>query len=58
MHCEPICVSIYEHNFLGYGVRDTCFGEQKYILYYYIMEKLQKTTDDERKVFHMFGSIF
>jgi serine/threonine protein kinase len=27
-------------------------GQQKFVMYYYIMEKLQKTTEDEQKVFH------
>lgn len=46
---------VYEHGYLGTYSRKAEHwrtGKQKFIIYYYIMEKLQKTTEDERKVFH------
>lgn len=46
--------SVYEYGYLGQYERNLV-GEkdkQKYILYYYIMEKLQKISEDEKKVFH------
>lgn len=45
---------VHEHEYLGEFERPV-FGNnthQKYILYYYIMEKLDKLSDDEKKVFH------
>ena len=53
--CEvspSICARVYEHKFLFHGTRNTCIGNQDYITYYYVMEKLLKITDDEKKVFH------
>ena len=46
---------VYEHGYLGTYSRTMPYwrsGHQKFIIYYYTMEKLQKTTEDERKVFH------
>ena len=48
-------VRVYESGYLGTFSRpmaDWDSGSQKFIIYYYIMEKLQKISDDERKVFH------
>lgn len=45
-------VKVHEHNFLKHGLRATCVGKQKYLLYYYIMDKLYNITNDEKKVFH------
>jgi thiamine kinase-like enzyme len=46
---------VYEHGYLGTYSRKAEHwrtGNQNFIIYYYIMEKLYKTTEDERKVFH------
>jgi len=46
---------VYEHGYLGTYSRKAEHwrtGKQNFIIYYYIMEKLHKTTEDERKVFH------
>ena len=46
---------VYEHGYLGTFSRELAdwrAGKQDFILYYYTMERLQKTTEDERKVFH------
>ena len=45
---------IYDFQYLGeYKRNHQSFKDgQKYILYYYIMEKLNKISDDEKKVFH------
>jgi hypothetical protein len=45
---------VYEHEYLGNYKRPIvhCEDGQEYILYYYIMEKLEKISDDEKKVFH------
>lgn len=45
---------VYEHKYLGKYNRpivNSSLG-QDYILYYYIMEKLYKISEDEKKVFH------
>jgi hypothetical protein len=47
-----VCARVYMHKFLSHGIRKTTEGEQKYLLYYYIMQKLFKISDDEKKVFH------
>lgn len=46
---------VYEHGYLGTYSRPMASwksGKQGFIIYYYIMEKLYKTSEDERKVFH------
>ena len=46
---------VYEQGYLGTYTRKAEHwrsGEQKFIIYYYTMEKLNKITDDEKKVFH------
>jgi thiamine kinase-like enzyme len=43
---------VFEHESLYNGTRTTCFGMEKYTLHYYVMEKLYKITEDEKKVFH------
>lgn len=48
----PVCARVYEYDFLSSSYKDTYKGKQKFILYYYVMEKLQKISDDEKKVFH------
>ena len=48
-----VCARVYDHAFLTEGSRKTVHGfDQKFLLYYYTMEKLYKTSEDERKVFH------
>jgi hypothetical protein len=46
-----ILVCVYEHNFILNGCRKTINKNQNYILYYYIMEKLQEISNDEAEVF-------
>src|SRR5438105_1128298 len=50
---SPIHAGLYEHGRLGDGDR-LLFGNQsqRYILYYYVMERLTKLSEDEKKVFH------
>jgi hypothetical protein len=46
---------VYEHGYMGTYTRKAEHwrsGEQKFIIYYYTMEKLEKITEDEKKVFH------
>lgn len=48
-----ICARVYDFSFLAYGSRKIFNGlNQKYIIYYYTMEKLYKISEDEKKVFH------
>ena len=35
-----ICAYVYEHEYLGSDYRKTINGDQKYILYHYVMERL------------------
>lgn len=51
-HPSPVYAKVYDHVFLGEYSR-VAWGNQRqrYYLYYYTMEKLQKISDDERKVF-------
>lgn len=51
---SPTYATVFQHTKLGEWSRDVAWGkgQQKYIIYYYTMEKLSKTTEDERKVFH------
>jgi len=51
----PAYAHVYEHGYLGNYSRQMPAwknGTQKFIIYYYTMEKLQKISEDERKVFH------
>jgi thiamine kinase-like enzyme len=46
---------VYEQGYLGTFSREISSfrgGKQKFIIYYYTMEKLEKITEDEKKVFH------
>lgn len=45
---------VYEHEFIGLFNRPIEWSNrgQNYILYYYIMEKLNKISEDEKRVFH------
>jgi serine/threonine protein kinase len=54
---QPIDVyaRVYAHEYMGIFSRDfmsSKTGKQKYILYYYLMEKLERISEDESKVFH------
>lgn len=49
---SPVYARVHERMYMGEWSRLTISGDQKYILYYYIMEKLQKISEDEQKVFH------
>lgn len=49
---SPIFAHVYTHVHMGTYVRDAWKNKkQRYVLHYYIMEKLMKCSDDERKVF-------
>jgi len=51
----PICARVYAHMSMGSFRRDFASsksGKQSFVLYNYIMEKLQKISEDEKKVFH------
>jgi len=43
---------VYEFDIIKNYYRDTISGVQKYIVYYYIMDKCNPLTEDEKKVFH------
>jgi serine/threonine protein kinase len=49
----PTYAHVYEHRYLGEYTR-IVWGNlsEQYLLYYYIMEKLFKLSEDEKKVFH------
>jgi hypothetical protein len=56
MSIQPIAyVRVYEHGYLGTYSRkiiDHYKDMQEFLMYYYIMEKLEKISEDEKKVFH------
>lgn len=43
---------VYEHKYIGKYTRPFNRDTQDYIIYYYIMEKLFKISEDEKRVFH------
>lgn len=46
---------VYEHGYLGSYTRKAEHwrsGEQKFLIYYYTMEKLNKISEDENRIFH------
>jgi len=46
---------VYEHGYLGFYSREMPYwrkGIQKFVIYYYTMERLRKISEDESKVFH------
>lgn len=45
-------VKIFDYKFLGKFQKKLTYNKQNYILFYSIMEKLNKLTDDEKRVFH------
>lgn len=50
-----VCAIVYEYGFLGEFWRKLVSwrsGTQNFILHYYIMERLHKLSEDEKKVFH------
>lgn len=47
-----IFANVYDFKFLGKGTRNIVDGSQNYLLFSCIMEKLNKITDDEKKIFH------
>jgi hypothetical protein len=52
-NCSPsYIVSILDHKLLHQGVRATVDGEQPYLVHCAVMERLNKLTEDEKKVFH------
>ena len=50
-HTEPY-VRVYDHSFLGHFSEKIVGGARDFILFYTIMEKLEKISEDERKIFH------
>lgn len=50
----PVSARVYEHGYLGVYQRQVVGLQQPqlFILYYYIMERLEKLSEDEKKVFH------
>lgn len=51
----PTFARVYAHEYMGTYSRDfvsSPTGKQKFIIYYYVMEKLNKISEDEQKVFH------
>lgn len=50
----PAFVRVYEHGYLGTHTRKVVGVEetQEFLMYYYIMERLNKITEDEKRVFH------
>lgn len=52
-HPTEICATVYCNEYMGEFSRIVYSNkEEKYIIYYYIMEKMQKISEDERRVFH------
>lgn len=51
-HNPNVCACVYEHAHIGSGEENIYCGTRKYTLYYYVMEKLCKITEDEKRVFH------
>src|SRR5579885_3716072 len=53
---SPVLAQVYEQGVFGEYSREVLYGNQKrlqkFVIYYYIMEKLYKLSEDERKVFH------
>lgn len=49
---DHICVRVCEHAYIGSGSEKSLYGERNFILYYYIMDRLNKISEDEKKVFH------
>ncbi len=53
---QPVAYArVYEHGYIGTYSRDVEFlknKKQNFIIYFYSMEKLEKITEDEKKVFH------
>lgn len=49
---NPIFVDIHDCGYLGTGHRQTACGIQQYVMFFTLMDKLEKISDDELKVFH------
>lgn len=50
-----MCARVYEQGYIGKGYRSFLGAKnnkQKFLLYYYTMERLSKISDDEKRVFH------
>lgn len=50
--CPPAYVHVHTFETVTQFIRKTVSGHQKYFLYYYIMDKCLKISEDEKKVFH------
>ena len=51
-NCPKLFCKVYECDYLESGDRCTVNGRQDYILYYYVLDKLNKIYDDEKRVFY------
>lgn len=51
-HPQSHIVSLYGNEDLYEGTRSTVDGEQHYLIYYTVMDRLNKLSEDEKKVFH------
>lgn len=49
---NDLCARIHAYECMGTFERTFDQYNQKFILYYYIMEKLNRISDDEKKIFH------
>jgi serine/threonine protein kinase len=49
---SSLFANLYDYGFIGQDKRITVDGEQDYLLFYCVMEKLDKISPDESKVFH------
>lgn len=48
----PAMVHVFEHGYLGAYTRPIENRQQQFVLHYYVMEKLLKINEDEKKIFH------
>jgi hypothetical protein len=49
---SDLFAKIYDFKYLGSGKRKVISGDQNYLLFSCVMEKLTKISEDEKKVFH------
>jgi len=49
----PVYAQVFQHALMGTFTREAWKSKcQRYVMYYYVMEKLNKISEDEKKVFH------
>ena len=49
---KHLFATVFDFTFAGKGSRNTVNGKQDYLLFTCVMEKLNKITEDEKRVFH------